>query len=285
MELTYRYSGIARAIDPRYRSNVLIMVFNVLVFLALGLKALVIDELDPLGAGVLAFNAAASVFIAWILARELDPDHLQPSAVAPLLALLPILALNWEAALIPLAALVMSQRVITRTTGVQPSLLDLIGLLGVVIWTALTPDWLIGLAVALALMADSWLHKPHPQAQTWAGVYAVATIITAVLADSWQFSRSIAPAFALLALGLVVWHRWVESFFPAQITCLCDRDPHRMNRNRIIAGQTYLIIAFSLVVISRGEGGAEALFPVLAAVVGFLAYHSGRKLGLIPQSA
>lgn len=281
MELSYQFSGIARSLDPRYRSNVLIVSFSILIFLLVGLKALVLDELDPLGAAVLAFNAAASVFIAWVLTREIDPDHLWPSAAAPVLTLLPALALGWESALIPLAALVMSVRVVTRTTGAQPMALDLLGILFVVIWTATTPYWLIGLAPAVALVADSWLHKPHPQAQIWAGVYAAATIITAIAADTWQFSRNLSPLFALLALGLVLWHRWVETLFPAQITCLCDRTEHRMNRNRIVAGQTYLLVAFSLLVVSRGEAGLEALFPVFGALLGFLSYHTGRKFGLL----
>lgn len=270
-DMVYQYSGIARTLDPRYRSNVLIVAFSALSFVV-AMLVNVGRGIEPVEAGVGAVWVAGCCFIAWILAREIDPDNVETSGVAALLGAGLALILNAEPALIPLMVGVISVRIINRTTGVPPTLWDGLMLLGLVIWSALGEFWLMGIVAAFAYGFEQLLEKPHPQAQLWASLMAVATLVTMFLAQS--FGEAIDLRTLPLLLLVFVWHSAVISRMPANFSSTEDRNDKRLNRQRVMAGQTLLLVALILVTVWRGVAGIEGLLALWAAEMAFLLYQT-----------
>ncbi|MCJ7725459.1 MAG: hypothetical protein MUP76_03615, partial [Acidimicrobiia bacterium] len=81
----FRNSGIGRPIDPRYPSNRFILIVAPLAGLAWRVWKLA-SEGDWSPAVGRALVAGMATFLAWAIARELDPDRPWTAGVAAVLA-------------------------------------------------------------------------------------------------------------------------------------------------------------------------------------------------------
>ncbi len=137
-----------------------------------------------------AANAAVSTFLAWALARELDPDRPRSANVAAVLAGLAPVAFG-EAALAGLFALLLGARVLVRSTGLPPTPLEALALVGLAFLSARAgAGWPAGLLLAFALARD---HRLSPGGPSWelafgflAALAATASVTLAqALAGPW----------------------------------------------------------------------------------------------------
>ena len=76
----------------------------------------------------LAFNAGVGSFLGWALAREIDPDRPNSAALSGALTGAAI-ALGGASLLLPVALILVTARVLHRSTGLPPTLLDLVALI------------------------------------------------------------------------------------------------------------------------------------------------------------
>ena len=117
-------SPLGRPLDPRYRSNVLVAVGAVFVGGATGLYNLLASS--PLDVG--APTAGIAVFLAWAIARELDPDHSSAALLAMVVAALALpLA---PPSLLAAFGILLATRLATGTVGKPIGLVDGVVLIG-----------------------------------------------------------------------------------------------------------------------------------------------------------
>lgn len=123
----YRFTSIARPIDPAYLTNrALLIVLPIAGLLSAGL-ALFFDVGDgPLTA---AFSGALAAFAAWALTRELAPDYNGAAFVALAFAWVANIAFGARQVLLLFVAMVLV-RVINRSTGLPLRPIDTLGVLG-----------------------------------------------------------------------------------------------------------------------------------------------------------
>ena len=76
-------SAVSRRLEPSYASNRFAIAGFVVAALVLGTKALITDDLTPIG----ALFAAVGVFLGWAAGRELDPGTPAVAALGMVLAL------------------------------------------------------------------------------------------------------------------------------------------------------------------------------------------------------
>ena len=154
----YRYTSIARPIDPAYLTNrALLMVLPVVGLLSAGLTYLNGAEAGPLSA---AFNGVLVAFAAWALTRELAPDFQGAAFVALALAWLSNVLLETDHVLLLFVALVLT-RLVNRSTGLRWRPLDTTGVLGFCAWAAVnTQQPMILLIASLAFVLDAALDEP-----------------------------------------------------------------------------------------------------------------------------
>ena len=228
----YRFTSLARPIDPAYLTNrALLIVLVVVSLLSAGLAVVGDVGTGPLSA---AFNGALVSFAAWALTRELAPDYNGAAFVALAFAWLLNVALGTDKVLLLFVALVLV-RMVNRSTGLPWRLLDTLGVFGFCSWAAIsTQQPLILLVAALAFTLDAVLDEPLRR--HYLAAAACLPVFVWVLAGD----------AALMSGDLSVWDWSLVGVFGLGIVLVvmtssdpvsyCDVSPDRLDRVRVSAG-------------------------------------------------
>ncbi len=247
----YRYTSIARPIDPAFLTNrALLVVLPLLALSSAGLVLLGYLDDSPLSASL---GGALVAFAAWALTRELAPDHDGAAFVALALAWAANVALDMRQVLLVFVALVLV-RVVNRSTGLPARPFDTLGVFGFCAWAAVaTGQPLILPVAALAFALDAVLEKPLRVHYLAAGACLVvfAWLLTSdhgLVADDLTLrDGSLLGAFSL---GIVL----IVMASPQPVS-YCDVSPDRLDRVRVNAG---LIVGLLLAVQAVVTGGESA---------------------------
>lgn len=156
----YRLTSIGRPLDPSWPSNRAVIILAPLAGLVFAgwrfLQGTPIDE--ALMAGVYALLTA---FLSWALARELAPDDQPAAFIAMALALSTLLNIPDPGLFLLVVALALT-RVVNRSTGLAPTVVDstlvTLAVLGL-LYTERAP--LVGLIGAFAFALDAALPGGH----------------------------------------------------------------------------------------------------------------------------
>jgi hypothetical protein len=151
----YRFSGVARPVDPAYPTNKAVLLFAPVAFL-FGAMLAYFDG-SGFGAILLAgLNASLLLFFTWALTRELSPDDNPAAFLAATLALAVWHRVGPQS-ILTLAMILMAARLVNRSTGkpamFHDSLLAIAGF-GAMAWFS---SWVFGAIGALAFVLDAWL--------------------------------------------------------------------------------------------------------------------------------
>ena len=118
-----KISSLGRPLDITYKTNALIASLSLVILIVITLYAALagIDESWP-EALVTGVVAAASVFLCWALARELDPDHQYAAfwGCAVIIAYM-LYAGRFSPNLVAALFLLLQTRALARTTGPSPA--------------------------------------------------------------------------------------------------------------------------------------------------------------------
>ncbi len=154
-----------------------------------------------------AFNAAVTVFLAWAIAREIDPDETRTANLAAVLAV----GGRWLTGPGHLAALVMlllATRIVLRSTGLAPTILDSFVFLPLAAFIASqsVTGWIAALVLAYAVARDHRLPGPAGSRSLIAAFVISATasggvIATGAFGSVWSVPEAL--PLGLSAAGLV----------------------------------------------------------------------------------
>jgi hypothetical protein len=208
---------------------------------------------------VLAIWAAGYTFLAWALARELDPDHQVPAiAVA-------ILAGTWAllgsgAALLPFVGLLMAARIVVETTGRRPLPTDLAGLAVLATVISFTPlGWVMGFGLAVAIYVDDRMSGAPTRAGLVSafGAAAGATVV-ASLSNAFPRSLPITSPFLIAALGvLAVITVLREPLDP--VSFVDSRSKAFVRKDRLQAGRALSAVLLFVGALLSGESAFDVL--------------------------
>ena len=130
-----RFSSVGRPIDRRYPTNRAIAGLTLVVAI-LGFAVRRLTGTHPLESFTGGLVLAIGFFLAWAIARELDPDHDASAFVAAALSLIPQTVLE-RPDLAGVLLILLLLRIVNRTVGPAAQPLDTIGILamvGVAVW-------------------------------------------------------------------------------------------------------------------------------------------------------
>lgn len=263
-----------RLFDPSLASNRLVVVAFAVVLAAVFALRLTNDDDTAAQASGTALAAAFAVFLAWAIARELDPDRPAAASVAMAVALLVLLA--GEPRLGAVVALLFAVRLVAGTTGRAPTALDLVWLPAVAAYAGLSPGGVVaGLALAVALALDAartrrvWAFASAAAAA--AGVLAVALARETIGPDphaphtlQWILLAAFALAAALMLARV------------APPVALGDLSREPLSRARLLHARG--LAAFAAIATLAWLGG-----PAIAALVGLSA--AVIAVGLTPRAS
>ncbi|MBU1865898.1 MAG: hypothetical protein KKE89_05745 [Actinobacteria bacterium] len=173
-------SGIGRAIDPRYPSNLFVLIAAPLAGVAWMTWKLA-SEGDWSIALTGALVAAIATFLAWAIARELDPDRPWTAGVAAVLAAAVFGA--GAPSLLVSGAILLAVRITVRSTGLAPRMTDLavVAGFGAVVGTS-DPGLAAGALLGAVLVIDRFLPGGAAAASLPIGVVGVAAAAAAAAA-------------------------------------------------------------------------------------------------------
>ena len=250
-------TSLSRVVDPRYPSNRLVLAGAVLAGLGVGVATLLGADLE---AG--ALSAAVGDFLAWAMARELDPDHSTSAALAMPVSLLLVLAVGPPALLVTLGVL-LGVRVAAGTVGTPMRLLDSVTFIAL---SAALGTSLIGAVGAAAMISGALVSEPRSMNRVATAVmsaiaYTVVALITG-LARTWTgptpaewITIGLAVAATLLLLPAAV---------PVSNT---DRHTGTISRNRVTAARVIAGLAVVAALALTGGPGIMALAATGAAAL------------------
>jgi hypothetical protein len=199
-------TALARTINPRLRTH----QFHLAVAALGGLMVLAVETERSGSVGSAlgpAANGAVTVFLAWAIAREIDPDEARTANLAAVLALAARL-LAGPGNLAALVMLLLAARIALRSTGLAPTLLDSFGFLPLTAFIAgqSVTGWMTALVLAYAVARDHRLPEPAGRHSLVAAFVVSATasggaIASGAFGAGWPLPD--AWPLALVAAGLV----------------------------------------------------------------------------------
>jgi hypothetical protein len=167
-------SSLSRVVDPRYPSNLLAIAGAATAALVVVAASLAGFDVDG---GPLA--AAVGVFLAWAIARELDPDYTASAAIAMPLSFVFLLVLG-PASLLVSTGVLLGTRMAAGTVGPALRPLD-IG--GIIVVSALLGTNMVGAIGVAAMIVGILVGEPRRArgigiAVAAAAAFAVAGIVS-----------------------------------------------------------------------------------------------------------
>lgn len=257
-------TSIGRSLDPDYPTNRAIVIVTILVTVggALYQRLSAGGWVESLLWGV---NAGLSVFLAWVVCRELDPDHPVGAFVAAALALVAVLI--WDLPELGVILwLVIVMRVVNRTTGLPAGVLDALGLVGLGGWLSLQAGWGYGAVTALALLLDGLLPDRARRQLVFALLAVLVTVAVAVVGDAPVWPSALSLTGGLIALGLSL--LFVPVILASRsLESVCDQTEEPVKPVRVQAAQALALLAGVGAAFLGGVGAMADLSPLWAAIL------------------
>lgn len=270
-----RVTGIGRIIHPDYPTNRAILVFSVLVTLAAFAWRLINGAAPPVS-GVWALSVGLSVFIAWMISRELDPDFDLGAFVAAALAL-SVLFVDRRPNYIALVWVVQQQRILNRSTGLLAKPSDSLVMIAFGAFLAVQTSWIYAMLSVVTLALDSQQPPANRRQVYLAGLALAAGLGAVILSGNLDFSMPgewLPVLFSLGAAGIFE----LQVLSVPGVTSVGDvtGEPLHMNRVRT-AGAMTLVIGVAAGIWLGWEGVID-LLPMWAGVLGTAFYRGWRKM-------
>lgn len=272
---TYQLSSLGRTLDPRYPTNRWIIIIGFLVAAGGLVYRLVLGE--PLLEAVWwAFQAAAMAGLAWVLGRELDPDHEYAAFVGVPLVLAGMLLLGPGSILAGLW-LIMVLRLLTRSAGVRVPVTDPLIVLAFGLWMTYQGGWVYGVVTALAFALDALLPQGERRQFLFAALALVGTLVVVAVTDAGGTKGST----LLAGTGLPAWSAAVGAavlFLPviagaSRVSSVGDANGEPLRPRRVQAAQALVLLGGLGLVLLQGETGLSAWLPFWSAVLGLALYR------------
>lgn len=268
---------VGRTIDLNYPTNRAVAIVSFLVMIG----AAVIQRLSGvtwIQSALWGAQAGLSVFLAWALCRELDPDHDLSAFVALGLALGGLLVWGLPS-LSALFWIILVVRVVNRSVGLPAGILDSLGVVGLGVWLSLEGNWGYGLITALAFLLDAQLPVRTARQLVFALLAALGTATAAILPAilpaipgelPWEGAPSLRGGVIALAASIVFLPVIVES---RCISAQGDRTGERLKPVRVQAAQALALLAGMETALVRSVWAFGSLMPLWAAVIGASLYR------------
>lgn len=260
-------TGIGRPIDPRLPSNLRALVISVLAGVAAGTVGLI--RSGDLGASIVdGLVGGAGAFAAWATAREIDHDDPRGATVGAVLAGVAIAALGRPSLAIAFG-LMLAARLALRSTGLAPSLVDQLVVVGLGVFMAgSTGGWAAAMVLAVVLAREG--SRPEEAASagrfTGFGLALLATARHALAGSAWEIAGPIGIETWAVA-GLAVLGFAFMSRRPPAVFCDQANRPPRPS-DQFVAR---LALTVGAVLATVLDASAVVAIPSVAALAGVAA--------------
>ena len=263
------YSGLFRTLDPADKTNRAIGA--IALFIAVfGTSWQLLREVAFVDSLVWGMLGALSVFLAWAISRELDPDNPISALIAAAQAVIMFLAWG-PAGVLMMVWLLVTMRMVNRTSGRPPTRLDLLVVILLGCWLSYLGYWGMGVVTGLALIWENRL-APGEGRALFAAIAIMATVVVTIL-GGFVFPdggpAGLLGAGAFLAAAVLGYVGRPEK----QLRSVGDLSGEPLNAERVGLGRN---VATTVAFAAVGWGGLNGLvdaYPLWAAFIGVALYR------------
>mgnify|MGYP006296618895 FL=1 len=262
-------TAIGRPIDRNYSTNKAISIITIIVAAGSFVFKLITGfELVP--AFLWGLGAGVAVFLGWAVCREIDPDNDLSAFVAA--ALTGIGLYLWDLpGFLQIFWLLLLIRIINRTTGLEPKILDSLVLLALGMVLSYLGNWSFGIVTLIAFLFDALLPKKNRKQLIFAAAAAVGIVIRLfVIKGVWapleleRVTFLVSGLLVVLSVPVIIGYRKVSS--------TGDQTGEQLLSIRVQMGQITAVLAGIAAVIYSGTAGLYMMLPFWASIVAALLY-------------
>jgi hypothetical protein len=267
-----RISSLSRSLDMDYPDNRLIVYLCAVVFISSAIFWILSGD-NFLPGIIWSGRAALSVFFAWALTKEIDPDHPESAIIAAGIGVSGLFLSDYPSLLIALL-LVFLFRMVNRTVGVSLTLSDSIMIVITGIYLIYTGKWMYGIMMSIAFFMDAALSKPVKRHFLFAFISLIASFL-----GFYRNSTEIGylSGYYILALFILVLFFIFRVVLAGRIGSVSDVSGQQLSDQRVIATCIVALIA-GLLAVSEGQTDILATFPLWAALSGVTTFEISRRM-------
>lgn len=263
-----RFTSLGRPMDPRYPTNLAIMILT-LVFGVVAFVLSLVDGNDIATVLLHAVATGASVFLTWVIAREISPDYEYGSLFAALIAGIVTIFLGMPLPdLLASFLLVTISRVLNRIVGPPAKFPDSVVVIMALILLAITSHhWVVVLAGAMALLLDGLLPQPHRINILFGAIGIGITVAMFALGRVEPIGGAISVEWLLVMIltGVIFVLTIVAS---RTIKSNCDVEGYDPIPIRIQATMVLILVTATGMAIWYGDAGIISVLPAWFAMFG-----------------
>lgn len=263
-------TGLVRLLDPRYATNLAILVVATAVGVIGFIAQLVIGSGFWLAFGW-SFVAGFLTIMSWAIGRELDPDHDLSAFVGVAIFLLSLVLYESSTFVWPTLLVIMALRIVNRSNGLRATWLDSVLFTVLAGWlVGSTGHWEYGIVAVVALLLDAFLPVSSRRQLLFAAIVGLI-----ILFYQWTMivDRAAGFPFSWTELGaagvVVVLFISLIIFRSNQIRSVGDATKEPLVLLRVQAAQM-LAVATGLLFLWQG---ADKLMALWSAMLGVSLYR------------
>ena len=260
-----KISSIGRPLDFNYKTNKAIAIITAITILV-GIAFFVLNRLDFFNIILQGVSFGFSFFLCWAITREIDPDN-NLSAFIGLIPLLVFLLIWPETNLAILFWMLISLRIINRTTGLLATKLDSVMLLVFSVLLSYYFSWIFGFLTALVFLFDAKLIKGQKFQLSLASLVTILTLILVILTNQ-NFALLTLSTLESASLLIVTIIFSMIIYGEKDVISKGDQNNEPLYLSRLRAAQAFALI--SALAISFFASYFVALIPMWCAFIGVI---------------
>jgi len=263
-----KISSMGRPLDFNYKTNKAIVIITT-INIIIGILLSTITQLEPTMVIIQGLSFGITFFASWAITREIDPDN-PLSAFIGLIPLFLILIFLPEINIIILFWLLISLRIINRTTGLPARIVDSTILFGISLLMSYFYSPIFGFLVAAVFLFDAKLIEGQKFQLLFSSLSAFLSIIIIIITNQiFELSSfSVLQFISILTIAIIF---GFITYFTKDVKSKGDITNKPLSLSRIRAAQFFAL--FSAFLVSFFDIGLIIMIPVWCAMFGVIVHR------------
>lgn len=261
-----KFSHIGRMVDPRYPTNLAIMLWSFLgavAFFALRL----VEGQDITQSAFSALYFAIAVFLTWVLAREIDPEEALSAFIPTFFVSVILFVFMPDINVLAITFVLPLIRIINRTVGLPAKLSDSLFILLFTAFIAFASSWIYALPAVLAFLFDGYLPVPDRKHNLFA-IASMVVVAAAFTSQRGTLDITLPTIEGFIAIGIGTIATIFLMMRSRQLTVVSDCCEEPLMPIRVQAGQFFVLLFGYYLAIWKGNAGLIEFLPVWLVLIG-----------------
>ena len=260
-----KISSIGRPLDFNYKTNKAIVIITAITIM-IGIALSITKQLEIPNVILLGLSFGITFFLSWAISREIDPDN----AISAFIGLIPLffILFFWsETNIVILLWLLISLRIINRTTGLPARFLDSIMLFAISVFMISFYNFFFGFLTTIVFLFDTILVDGQKFQLLFASLSALSVFIFVIINNQiFELSNfSMIQSISILTISIMF---TIIVYFIRDIKSKGDKNHKTLYLSRIKATQLFALL--SVLLVSLTEFGLTAMIPAWCVLIGVI---------------